>query len=181
MPWTADRDSFDRLMLEHLQIAQRFAVRITGDADAAEDVVQNALVRAARSWQTFRGQSSFSTWLLRIVLNAAHDRRAAAARRDESPLEDDPVDARSIDPAALASAADLGERIAQLISALPARQREALVLIAYEHLTTAEAAEVMETTEQNVRTNVHLARQKLKQQLAKVLDDKRGTDSTTAR
>ena len=60
MGWTADRDTFDRLMLEHLSAAQRFAVRLTGNVDEAEDVVQDALLRAARGWQTFRGESELS-------------------------------------------------------------------------------------------------------------------------
>lgn len=176
MGWTVDsRDSFDRLMLEHLVVAQRFAIRITGNAHAAEEVVQDALYRAARSWQTFRGDASFSTWLLRIVLHAAHDRRAA--RPAPASLGEDPPDQRTnADPAVLASAADLGERIARLVSALPPRQREALVLTAYEGLSTAEAAAVLETTEQNVRTNVHFARRKLREQLANVLEDHRESD-----
>src|SRR3954466_7708469 len=59
MSFPVDRHTFDRLMLGHLLPAQRFAVRLTGDADAAEEVVQEALVRAARGWATFRGRSTF--------------------------------------------------------------------------------------------------------------------------
>jgi RNA polymerase sigma-70 factor (ECF subfamily) len=180
MGWTDDRDTFDRLMLQHLQAAQRFAVRLTGgDAREAEDVVQDALVRAARAWRTFRGDARFATWLLRIVVNAAHDRRAA--KRPAAPLEHDPPGREVDDPATIASAADLGAHVAALVSALPPRQRECLVLTAYEHLSTTEAASVLETSEQNVRVNLHLARQKLKAQLANVLDPNRGTDRPTAR
>ena len=181
MPPTADRDTFDRLMLEHLSAAQRFAVRLTGDLDAAEEVVQDALLRAARGWRTFRGDASFVTWLLRIVAHAAHEQRARDARTSSASLDDDPVDVRPLDPAELASAADLGERVAQLVSVLPPRQREVLVLTAYEGLSTAEAALVLETSEQNVRTNLHLARRRLKEQLANVLDVNRGTDQPTSR
>jgi RNA polymerase sigma-70 factor (ECF subfamily) len=175
MGWTGDRDSFDRLMREHLPAAHRFAMRLTGEPHEAEEVVQDALLRVARSWQTFRGSSSFQTWLLRIVIHAAHDRRAA--RPVPPGLPDDPMDTRvSADPAVLASATDLGERIAGLVSALPRRQCEALVLTAYEGLSVAEAAAVLETTEQNVRTNVHFARRKLRKQLGGVLEDHRESD-----
>ena len=180
MGWTADRDTFDRLMLEHLSAAQRFAVRLTGDPQAAEEVVQDALVRAARGWRTFRGDARFLTWLLRVVIHAAHDHRTA--RRDPpGPLGHEPTAPTSGDPATLASAADLGEHVAALVSALPLRQRECLVLTAYEGLSIADAAGVLGTNEQNVRTNLHLARQKLKNQLANVLDPNRGTDRPTAR
>jgi RNA polymerase sigma-70 factor (ECF subfamily) len=175
MAWTGDRDSFDRLMREHVPAAQRFAIRLTGDAHEAEEVVQDALLRVARSWQTFRGEASFQTWLLRIVIHAAHDRRMA--RPVAATLPDDPPDkGTSVDPAVLASAADLGERIARLVSALPPRQREALVLTAYEGLSVAETAAVLATSEQNVRTNVHFARRKLREQLGDVLEDHRATD-----
>jgi hypothetical protein len=80
MPWTGDPDSFDRLMREHLPAAQRFAMRLTGDPHEAEEVVQDALLRVARSWQTFRGEASFRTWMLRIVIHAAHDRRVRRGR-----------------------------------------------------------------------------------------------------
>ena len=96
-------------------------------------------------------------------------------------MDQDAADDRSLDPAELASAADLGERIARLVSALPERQRDVLVLVAYEDLTTFETAAVLETTEQNVRTNLHLARRRLKAQLANVLDVNRGTDQPTSR
>src|SRR5688572_18377182 len=129
---TADRDTFDRLMLQHLSAAQRFAVRLTGNVGEAEDVVQDALLRAARSWRTFRGDSSFMTWMLRIVVHAAHDRRAKRVKSSSASLEDESVDVRPMDPAQLASARDLGERVAQLVSALPERQRDVLVLTAYE-------------------------------------------------
>jgi RNA polymerase sigma-70 factor, ECF subfamily len=180
MGWTADRETFDRLMLDHLVAAQRFALRLTGSSIAAEDVVQDALLRAARSWQTFRGDSSFRTWMLRIVINAWHDQHAARPPPPE-PLGEDPVDARSDNPADLAAAADLGARVARLVSALPPRQREALVLMTYESLSTAQAAQVMGTSEQNVRTSLHLARQRLKAQLANVMDVNRGTDRPTNR
>ena len=179
MGWTGDRDTFDRLMLEHLPAAQRFAVRLTGDAREAEEVVQDALVRAARGWRTFRGDARFQTWLLRIVIHAAHDRRTA--RRSPATLDHDPPGPLVDDPATLASAADLGEHVAAVVSALPLRQRECLVLTAYEGLSIAEAAGVLGTNEQNVRVNLHLARQKLKSQLANVLDPNRGTDRPTAK
>lgn len=179
---TDDRDTFDRLMLEHLLGAQRFAVRLSGgDAHAAEEIVQDALYRAARSWRTFRGDATFRTWLLRIVLHAAHDRLNARRRTSAGALEHDPPDHNAADPAALASAADLGERIARLVSALPERQRDVLVLIAYERLSTAEAAAVLGVSEQNVRTNLHLARRRLKEQLAGVLDPTREPDRPTTR
>ena len=121
-----DRSTLDRLVRENLPATLRFAVRLTGDLDTAEEVVQEALLRAARAWASFRGESQFRTWLFRIVINASHD----MGRLPEQPaaLPDDVCDDKARDPASLAQAGELAELIARLVSSLPPRQREVLVL-----------------------------------------------------
>src|SRR5437867_12782564 len=106
-----DRTTFDRLVLEHLASAQRFAIRMTGDADAAEDLMQEALLRAHRAWQTFRGESKFTTWLFRIVINCFRD-RIAASPRSTGNLTDDVTDVKARDPARDAQSREFGEIIA---------------------------------------------------------------------
>jgi len=167
-----DRQSFDRLVVDHLVAAQRFAMRLTGNAEAAEEVVQEALVRAARSRSTFAGRARFKTWLFQIVVNAFRDRLSERASRilPES-LPDGLSDGRARDPAAQAQAAEQGRVIASMVSALPARQREVLVLHAYEGLSTVEVAAVLGVSEQNVRTNLHLARRRLRELLAPYLPE----------
>ena len=163
-----DRQTFDRLVLEHLAAAQRFAIRLCGDVDEAEDVVQDALLRAHRSWRTFRGQSKFTTWFYAIVINCFRDRLAARAIRiarlgDES---DDPPDPSS-DPARHAQSREFGEVVASEVSRLPPRQREVLVLSAYEQMPPDQIATVLQISEQNVRTQLHLARERLRERLSK--------------
>ena len=70
-----DRRDVDRLVVEHLPAALRFALRLTRDEHAAEDVVQEALCRVLRQWRTYRGEASFKTWFLQIVVNVDRDRR----------------------------------------------------------------------------------------------------------
>jgi RNA polymerase sigma-70 factor (ECF subfamily) len=74
MARSSDQIELDRLVTEHLPSALRFATRLTGDIDAAEEVVQEALVRVARSWKTFRGEARFQTWLFQIVINVFRSR-----------------------------------------------------------------------------------------------------------
>ena len=164
-----DRSTFDRLVREQLPKAMRFATRLTGSADAAEDVVQDALVKASRRWETFQGESKFQTWLIGIVVNAFRDR--VARRREPGPLPGELTDARGADPPAQAAASELGEIVAKAVSTLPPRQREVLVMIAYEGMNTFEAASALGITEQNVRTNLHLAREHLRKQLAGYLTE----------
>jgi len=169
--------TFDRQVAELIPAMLRLAVRLCGDAHAAEDVVQDALVRAARSSQTFRGEAKLSTWLTRIVVNVFRDQvECSARRRDRDELTDDvEVDARvmksSSDPARAAQADEFGRIVAKLVSQLPPRQREVLVLIAYEGLSGRTAAGVLGISEQNVRTTLHLAREKMKQMLAPCMNE----------
>ena len=169
-----ERQTFDRLMLEHLGPALRFAVRLTGDPSAGEDVVQEALVRAAAAREQFRGaSSSFKSWLFQIIVNVFRDGLRSRPRRATCELPDEVRDRRSDDPPAHAAAAELAERVAMLVSSLPPRQREVIVLVVYEHLTTTEAAAVLGITEQNARTNLSLARTEIKRQLAPYFDNDR--------
>jgi RNA polymerase sigma-70 factor (ECF subfamily) len=164
-----DRQTFDRLMLEHLVAAQRFATRLTGRPDAAEEIVQDALARAAANWESFRGQSAFRTWLFQIVVNVFRDRlraRAGPAALDDA---NDPADVRTVEPIVAMQARELAETVAVCVSSLPPRQREVLVLVAYEQLTTQQAAAVLGITDGNARTTLHLAREALKKRLAPYL------------
>src|SRR4051794_26771466 len=106
----ADRHTFDRLVLEHLTTAHRFAIRLTGDPDEAEELVQEALGRAAGAWRTFAGRSTFRTWLLQIVVNAFRDhlRRRGVDTSAELPdgQASDVADHRARDPVPQAAAGE---------------------------------------------------------------------------
>ena len=69
-----ERASLQRLVDACLPQALRFALCLTGQLDAAEELVQDAMLRASHSWRSFRGDSDFRTWLFRIVINCFHDR-----------------------------------------------------------------------------------------------------------
>ena len=162
-----DRPTFDRLVREHMDGALRFAIRLCGDAAAAEDLMQDALLKAHRGWQTFRGESKFRTWLFQIVVNCFRDRIGRGDRAGELP---DDVTDRSVSPVAKAQASELGEIVAGEVSKLPPRQREVLVLSAYEQMEHREIAKALRMTEQNVRVTLHLARERLKERLRKYLE-----------
>ena len=176
---SVERTTFDRLVLDHLPAAHRFAIRLTGDGDAAEEVVQDALLRASRGWRTFRGESAFRTWLFQVVVNAFRDHRSAkaiaAGRAAADGLPDELPDRRSDarPPPERASAAEQGERVARLVSSLPPRQREVLVLHAYEGLTPSEIAAVLGLSDSNVRASLSFARQRMRELLADLIEEDR--------
>lgn len=166
-----DRASLDRLVLDHLPAALRFATRLTGDVNRAEDIVQESLLRVVRAWPRFREEASFRTWFFRIIIYAFRD-HLRKRNLDTESLDDgagELPDPREVGPVAQAIASELGAMIANEVSRLPPRQREVLVLTAYEGLSPREAANVLEIGEGNVHSTLSVARSQMKKRLAPYL------------
>jgi RNA polymerase sigma-70 factor (ECF subfamily) len=161
-----DAAELDRLVREHLPAAVRFATRLTGRTETAEDIVQEALLRVARKYRSFRGEASFRTWLFRIIVNVVRDR---PKRHREQPYEDSEVPDTT---AARLSAEALSHLIARYVSRLPPRQREVIVLTVYEELSIPETAKLLDMTEQNVHATLHVARRRLRAELSDQLLEK---------
>ncbi len=144
LSWSAggDRRAFDEIVSRHGPFALRVAMRIVADARLAEDVAQEAMVRAWSQARHFDGQRGrFTTWLYRIVVNLCIDQRR---RVQPEPMAED-FDAA--DPAAGAEEM-MAERerraaLAGALKELPARQRAAVTLVYDEGMSGAEAARVM--------------------------------------
>lgn len=165
--------TLDQLVKRHLNEALKLAVRLSGRTDSAEEIVQEALLRVSKSWQTFRGEAAFRTWLFRIVINVFRDwlkRRENADSLEE--LEDIVADKRAERPDSALLRQEFHEFVAERVSALPPRQREVLILMTYEDLTAAETAQVLGTSEANVHSTLHVARERLRRELAPYLVEK---------
>jgi RNA polymerase sigma-70 factor (ECF subfamily) len=169
-----DRQTFDRLMLSHLSAAERFATRLTGDPANAEDILHDAIIKAANAVERFRGESSFKTWLFQIIVNVFRDR--FKGQPDTRPPSEELPDPSAIDPADSSERQELGRIVVQHVSSLPQRQREVLVLIVYEQMPPGEVGKMLSMTEQNVRTTLFHARQQMKQKLAKYLQEDLGAN-----
>lgn len=144
--------------------ALRLAFRLLGgDQATAEDVVQNAFLRAHRALGGFRGDASVDTWFYRILVNEVErQRRWSALRRvfgadpESAPPPVDPRPAR--DPG-------LRRRIAAALERLSAGQREAFVLVHLEELTVNEAALVLGKAAGTVKSHLHRALAALRAEL----------------
>ena len=163
-------DLFRQLVEPHLQAMLALGRRQLPAGLAAEDVVQDVLVRAYRGLGSFRGDASVRTWLLRITL-----RTAASARRARTPGEawteaTPPPETREPDPASNAWQRELQGRLAAAMAGLPERQRAAL------HLRTAEGmdyrciGEVLECSSGAARMLVMTARRGVLETMGKDLD-----------
>lgn len=141
------------------------AQRMLGDAAEAQDVAQEAFLRAWRQaprWEA--GRARFDTWLHRVTLNLCYDR---LRRRREIPVATPPE--RSDEGAAPdrgLQAADVGRRVAVAMAALPDRQREAVVLCHYQELGNIDAAEVMGVSVEALESLLARGRRALRAALA---------------
>lgn len=143
----------------------RLAVRMTGDADEADDVLQNAYIRAHRALgdRGWDGRGKLETWLYRIVVNGALNARRERRRRLQ--LVDGRADAGPLPPAQEQEVA-LAQLMA-LVGELPPEQRTALVLKELEGLTASEIAEVLECSEGAVEQRLVRARATLRERWQK--------------
>jgi RNA polymerase sigma-70 factor (ECF subfamily) len=155
---------FEVLMRRHNRRLYRAARAILGDADEAEDVMQQAYLDAFLHLGQFEGRSRFSTWLTRIAVHEALARRRRRAVEEKAM----PVDARLAglrsrhDPEREAHAEELRRLLEHALDALPARYRCAFVLREVEGLSTAEVAECLGVSEEVVRTRLHRAKRMLR-------------------
>lgn len=169
-----DRGAFERLIEEYADRIYNVALRITGNASDAEDSMQEAFLSAYRAWSTFRGQASRSTWLYRIAVNEALMRvrsRRPVEYLTELAIDEDVVD-WSPDLAELAGRAELRDLISAGVSLLEPDLRTALVLRDIDGLSTAEAAEALEISEQALKSRLHRARALLRQHLGEYFRDR---------
>ena len=136
--------SFGELALPHLDAAYTLARHLVRDATVAEDVVQDAFVKALTYFGSFRGEN-FRAWLLRIVRNAAYDQlRASRGGIDVSLDADDAFDPPdpAEGPEATLSRKQDARRLADALAALPVTLRECLVLREIEELSYHEIGQV---------------------------------------
>ncbi len=167
-----DRAAFDSLVRRHADGLYAVVVRLCFDRDEAEEVTQEAFLRAWRGLPGFRGDARFFTWLYRIGVNEA--RRRADGRRRGADVVVESLDEqrehasrdRSIQPADRAERADLRRTLDAAITALPVDQRAAVVLRDVEGLSTAEAAAVLGLHEAAFKSRLHRARKRLRTGLA---------------
>ena len=154
-----------------LQPLYLFACRVLGDRDLAEDVVQEALVKAYTGIARFRGDARFSTWVFRIVHNACTDAVRYRARRPHVPLaqpsgDDEPGERELVEPAPGPDAVALERLASQVIldaiADLPHDQRVLVVLRDVQGYAYEEVAAMSGEPLGTVKSRLHRARAALR-------------------
>ncbi len=157
-----DRAAFHELVQRHHRTAWAVALRFAGHPDDAEDLVQDAFLAVFKKAGSYRPQGRFRSYLLCILANGA-----ISGRRKQRPVlaESPPEPAGGPEGESSLAQAQASARIAALLSALPERQRMAIVLCYYEDLSHAEIGLAMSISPKAVERLLHRARTTLRAQL----------------
>lgn len=160
---------YEVIMRRHNQRLYRVARAILRDAEEAEDVMQDAYVRAYLHLNQFAGDARFSTWLTRIAIHEALARSRKKRRDVPMPVDSDDRQQEfpSSDPSPETRASESEARtlLESAIEALPEQYRAVFVLREIEGLNTAETAECLDIHEDNVKIRLHRSRRLLRQDL----------------
>ena len=170
-------DTFDHLVRQHGPRMRAVARRLLGSDEDAQDAVQDALLAAYRSIDSFCGHAKLSTWLHRIVVNAALMKLRSRRRRPEESVEDAlpgldgaggwaTLATEQQGPADLLQRAEARTQVRRCIAQLPDAYRTVLVLRDIEDRDTDEVACALGITPNAVKIRLHRARQALRLLLA---------------
>jgi RNA polymerase sigma-70 factor, ECF subfamily len=159
-----DRGAARALYDTHAARVHRLAYRLSGDAGLAADLTQDVFVQVFRQLKTFRGESSFSTWLHRVAVTTSLNsmRKVRRLRQRETEIDD----ARDVIDGTAAADPDLRAALARAIDALPEGLRVALVMHAIEGYTHTEIGEALGIAEGTSKKRVFDARAILREALA---------------
>ena len=163
-----DRGAFEELVRRHADRLHAVVLRFVADREAAEEVTQEAFLRAWRGIGRFQGRSRFFTWLYRIGINEAKRRAAREPAEQTISLDEEPILEApdwSEAPDTRAQQSDLRRALESSIRALPVKYRAPVILRDVEGLTTEEAAEVMDLSQSAFKSRLHRARLALRRAL----------------
>jgi RNA polymerase sigma-70 factor, ECF subfamily len=159
-----DPEAFGQLFLRHRDRLWAVAVRTLSDPEEAADALQDAMISAFRRAGSFRGDSAVTTWLYRIVVNAALDRMRRRAARPAA----DGTDERTLDNLAAAQAtpdpssdSDTSLDVTAALRTLPPEQQAALVLVDMLGYSVADAADILGVSEGTIKSRAARGRARL--------------------
>ena len=175
-----DKGAFDALVLKYQHKLVKLVMRYVRNPAEAEDIAQEAFIKAYRALPQFRGDSAFYTWLYRIAINTAKN---AVVSRDRSPIEYD-FDRNNTDesydmqgrmkdpetPEGLVLTDEIRSTVNAAIDALPEDLRTAIVLRELEGLSYEEIAAAMDCPVGTVRSRIFRAREAIDRRLREVFE-----------
>ncbi len=175
-----DKRAFDLLVLKYQHRIASLVSRFVQDQHEAQDVTQEAFIKAYRGLKNFRGDSAFYTWLYRIAINAAKNYLVSASRRptdggissDDAEYFDSAIGLREVaDPQSEMMTDQIADTIRDAMNNLPAELQTAITLRELKGMSYEEIAQVMECPIGTVRSRIFRARGAIDEQLRPLLDN----------
>ena len=169
-----ERD-FESIVEEHGDLVYNVAYRIMGNQADAEDAAQEAFLAAYRNYHRFRGDSSMSTWLYRITVNASLMKLRKDKRKSQLTqlgYDDTQLVSRTDGPEREALNSELRDRLEKGLDMLAPQLRAVVVLRDVQGLSNEEAAEVLETTVSSLKSKLHRGRVLLRKHLQDYVSQK---------
>jgi RNA polymerase sigma-70 factor, ECF subfamily len=176
-----NRGAFEELVRQYDQAVLRLALHLTGSESDAQDIYQEAFLKAYRSVGKFRFECSFYTWLYRIVSNLCLDHlRKRQVRKEDAPVATDSKgeeysvidrvadDRAHSNPEHDLMRRELGSRIQSALARLSGRERMVFELKHYQGLKLRTIGEMLNTTEETAKNTLFRATQKLRAHLAEM-------------
>ncbi len=155
-----DANAFATLLARHYDLVFRLAFRLTGHADRAEDLTQDICAALPAKIKGFRAQAKFTTWLYRVVVNAAEDARRRRASHEKAAAGwGDVEQMRRAEAAETTEAMDWLQRA---MRSLPQELQDTLALTLEDEMTHAEAAQVLGVSEGTISWRMSDVRKRLK-------------------
>ena len=169
-----DLDAFETLVKRHETVVYNLVRTLVGNRADVEDIAQEAFVRAYRFLKQFRGDSTFRTWLFRVVVNTTRSYQGRRTRQQKVWGDSGEGTAASLserlpDPTSLEDTYLRRDVIARALATLPADMRESLVLRDVHGLDYHEIAVAMDVPLGTVESRIFRARQRLRPLLAELL------------
>jgi RNA polymerase sigma-70 factor (ECF subfamily) len=175
-----DYAAFEMLFERHRALVYRFAYQMTQRRDDAEDMVQEAFVRAYQNLHRYRDEAKFTTWLLRIVTNLCTDqarmshRRTALEQQEAAGALDWMTIGEHEDPVQNLEADRRREALRKALNALPAHHRSMIILRDIEEREYPDIAEILGCTVGGAKLRVLRARRALRDRIAPLLGEDKG-------
>jgi RNA polymerase sigma-70 factor (ECF subfamily) len=175
-----DKRAFELLVEKYQRKLARLVSRLVRDPGEAEDVTQEAFIKAYRALPSFRGDSAFYTWLYRIGINTAKNYLVATGRRAPTSTEVDAEEAESFEsgeqlrdintPESLLLSKEIATTVNAAIESLPEELRSAIQLRELEGMSYEEIAKLMDCPIGTVRSRIFRAREAIADKLKPLLD-----------
>jgi RNA polymerase sigma-70 factor (ECF subfamily) len=165
-----DRQAQGRLLRDLQDPWFRLCMSLLGDAEKARDAVQETALRFLKALPTYRGASTLMTWSMGIAINVVREmRRSKRHASTDDDLVAAPLAGRETPPPEHAANVENRQLVRDLLTQLPERQREAVVLRFFEELSVEQTATVMDCAEGTVKATIHQALRSLKKKMEQLI------------